>query len=51
MPLGKEWLRCDCGLNIDRDFNAAVILKTAASSAVAACGEFLPLAQPLLVAA
>ncbi len=41
MPLGKEWLKCDCGLVIDRDLNAAVILKTAASSAVAVCGESL----------
>ncbi|MEN9680590.1 MAG: hypothetical protein RLZZ627_483, partial [Pseudomonadota bacterium] len=24
MPLGKEWLKCDCGLVIDRDLNAAV---------------------------
>jgi len=39
MPLGREWMKCDCGLTIDRDLNAAMILKTAASSAVAACGE------------
>ncbi len=36
MPLGKDTLSCDCGLVIDRDLNAALILKTAASSAVAA---------------
>lgn len=40
MPLGKEWLTCHCGLVIDRDLNAALILsQTAASSAVAVCGE------------
>jgi putative transposase len=39
MPLGKDTLRCDCGLTIDRDLNAAINLKTAASLAVAACGE------------
>jgi putative transposase len=39
MSLGKDTLSCDCGLFIDRDLNAAIILKTAASSAVAACGE------------
>ena len=39
MPLGKDTLSCDCGLVIDRDLNASIILKTAASSAVAACGE------------
>lgn len=38
--LGVDTLHCDCGLSIDRDLNAALILKTAASSAVAACGEF-----------
>jgi putative transposase len=51
MPLGKDTLSCDCGLIIDRDLNASIILKTAASSAVAACGEFLPLAHPLRVVA
>ena len=39
MPLGKDTLSCDCGLSIDRDLNTSIILKTAASSAVAACGE------------
>jgi putative transposase len=39
MPLGKDTLSCDCGLVIDRDMNAALILKSAASSAVSACGE------------
>ncbi|MEY2700021.1 MAG: hypothetical protein RIQ52_776 [Pseudomonadota bacterium] len=40
IPLGKEWLTCHCGLVIDRDLNAALILsQTAASSAVAVCGE------------
>lgn len=39
MPLGKYTLSCDCGLVIDRDMNAALILKSAASSAVSACGE------------
>lgn len=39
MPLGKDTLSCDCGLVIDRDLNAALILKSAASSAVSACGE------------
>lgn len=39
MPLGKDTLACDCGLIIDRDLNASIILKTAASSAVAVCGE------------
>jgi putative transposase len=37
--LGVDTLSCDCGLIIDRDLNAALILKTAASSAVVACGE------------
>jgi len=39
MPLGKDTLSCDCGLVIDRVLNAALILKIAASSAVAASGE------------
>lgn len=39
MPLGKSVLKCDCGLVIDRDLNAALVLKSAASSAVSACGE------------
>lgn len=39
LVLGVDTLRCDCGLVIDRDLNAALVLKTAASSAVAACGE------------
>ncbi len=39
MPLGKDTLSCDCGLVIDRDLNASIILKTAASSAVGASGE------------
>ncbi|TSA03885.1 MAG: hypothetical protein D4R76_03940 [Methylococcus sp.] len=32
-------MSCDCGLVIDRDLNASIILKTAASSAVGASGE------------
>lgn len=40
MILGVDTLRCDCGLVIDRDLNAAINLATyAASSAVSACGE------------
>ena len=39
MPLGKDTLSCDCGLVIDRDLNASLILEYAASSAVSACGE------------
>lgn len=39
MPLGKDTLSCDCGLVIDRDLNASLILEHAASSAVSACGE------------
>ncbi|MFZ4654735.1 MAG: zinc ribbon domain-containing protein, partial [Methylococcaceae bacterium] len=39
MPLGKDTLSCDCGWVIDRDLNASIILKTAASSAVGASGE------------
>ena len=39
MPLGKDTLSCDCGLVMDRDLNASLILEYAASSAVAACGE------------
>ena len=39
MPLGKDTLSCDGGLVIDLDLTASIILKTAASSAVAACGE------------
>ncbi len=39
MPLGKDTRRYDCGLVIDRDLNAALILKSAASSAVSVCGE------------
>lgn len=38
--LGVDALRCDCGLVIDRDLNAAINLANyAASSAVSACGE------------
>ena len=39
MPLGKDTLSCDCGLVMDRDLNASLILEYAASSAVSACGE------------
>ena len=38
--LGVDILRCDCGLVIDRDLNAAINLANyAASSAVSPCGE------------
>lgn len=40
ITLGVNTLRCDCGLIIDRDLNAAINLANyAASSAVSACGE------------
>jgi len=40
ITLGVDTLRCDCGLTIDRDLNAAINLAHyAASSAVSACGE------------
>lgn len=39
MPLSKRIMDCDCGLNIDRDLNAAINLKAyAVSSTVSACG-------------
>lgn len=37
--LGVDTLRCDCGFVADRDHNAALVLKNAASSAVSVCGE------------
>lgn len=38
--LGVETLRCECGLTIDRDLNAAINLANyAVSSTVSACGE------------
>jgi hypothetical protein len=46
MPLGKDTLSCDFGLMIDRDLNASIILKSAASSAVGASGERVALALP-----
>jgi putative transposase len=40
MPLGvRDWTCAACGAEHDRDLNAAINLRTAASSAVAACGE------------
>jgi putative transposase len=40
MPLSiREWICAHCGEAHDRDANAAYNLRTAASSAVAACGE------------
>lgn len=40
MPLSKRRMVCECGLNLDRDLNAAINLRDlAASSAVTACGE------------
>lgn len=38
--LGVDTLRCDCGLTMDRDRNAAIHLANyAASSVVSACGK------------
>lgn len=40
LSLSERMFRCECGLEIDRDLNAAINLKNlAASSAVTACGE------------
>jgi putative transposase len=40
MPLSvRDWTCAACGAEHDRDLNAAINLRTAASSAVAACGE------------
>ena len=43
MPLSKRVMRCGCGLEIDRDLNAAINLEryasTASSAGIYACGE------------
>ena len=43
MPLSRRTMRCGCGLEIDRDLNAAINLErytsTASSAGIDACGE------------
>ncbi len=43
MPLSARTMRCGCGLEIDRDLNAAINLEryasTASSAGIDACGE------------
>ena len=43
MPLSRRTMRCGCGLEIDRDLNAAINLErytsTASSAGINACGE------------
>jgi len=40
IPLPKRTMNCDCGLNIDRDLNAAINLKNlAVGSIVSVCGQ------------